>query len=159
MIAGGLTCSICFGCQLLIFKHVVRYTKDTFTIGFGFLFICGLLGLIQLIYEGLRKPDLVRDMSFDKVIFPLLIGLTGGLAIVISNIAGGIGIVGISNSIVHCNLVVTTVFNFLVLNQNISFFQMIGILMTVFGGILLALDDKLNKICFGGSSQTTDRDS
>ncbi len=49
MIAGGLIASICFGSQLLVFKHISMTTKDTFGIGFCFLFFCGLIGLVSLI--------------------------------------------------------------------------------------------------------------
>lgn len=56
MVAGGLVASLCFGSQLLVFKHIMKYTKDTFAIGFGFLFSCGLLGLITLVVESMRSP-------------------------------------------------------------------------------------------------------
>jgi len=56
MIAGGLVASVCFGSQLLVFKYVMRFTKDTFSIGFGFLFSCGVLGLVSLVINLLTSP-------------------------------------------------------------------------------------------------------
>jgi len=56
MIAGGLVASVCFGSQLLVFKYVMRFTKDTFSIGFGFLFSCGVLGLVSLVINLLSSP-------------------------------------------------------------------------------------------------------
>jgi drug/metabolite transporter (DMT)-like permease len=49
LIGGGLVASVSFGSQLLIFKLISLQTKDTFGIGFGFLFTCGILGLISLV--------------------------------------------------------------------------------------------------------------
>lgn len=56
MIAGGLVASVSFGSQLLVFKYVMRFTKDTFSIGFGFLFSCGVLGLVSLVINLLTSP-------------------------------------------------------------------------------------------------------
>jgi hypothetical protein len=49
LIGGGLVASVSLGSQLLIFKLISIETKDTFGIGFGFLFSCGILGLISLV--------------------------------------------------------------------------------------------------------------
>jgi hypothetical protein len=49
LIGGGLVASVSLGSQLLIFKLISFETKDTFGIGFGFLFTCGILGLISLV--------------------------------------------------------------------------------------------------------------
>ena len=54
MIIGGLVASVSFGSQLLVFKHVMKYTQDTFSIGFGFLFSCGLMGVISLVIQSVR---------------------------------------------------------------------------------------------------------
>jgi hypothetical protein len=54
MIIGGLVASVSFGSQLLVFKHVMKFTKDTFSIGFGFLFSCGLMGVISLLIQSAR---------------------------------------------------------------------------------------------------------
>ena len=54
MIVGGLVASVSFGSQLLVFKHVMKFTKDTFSIGFGFLFSCGLMGVISLIIQSAK---------------------------------------------------------------------------------------------------------
>lgn len=56
MIVSGLIASVCFGSQLLVFKVIMRHTKDTFAIGFGFLFWCGLLGFLTLGFEVVRVP-------------------------------------------------------------------------------------------------------
>jgi uncharacterized membrane protein len=65
------------------------------------------------------------------------------MAIVLANIAAGIGIAGISNSIIHCSLVIVTTFNYFVFNQALSLLQVLGILLTVIGGILLAFEDQI----------------
>lgn len=57
LIVGGLVASVCFGSQLLVFKKIMRTCKDTFSIGFGFLFSCGAIGLIALGVEALLYPD------------------------------------------------------------------------------------------------------
>ncbi len=44
----------------------------------------------------------------------MLIGFFTALGIVFTNIAGGIGVAGISMSIVHCQLVLVTVFNYFI---------------------------------------------
>ena len=49
LVGGGLVASVSLGSQLLIFKLISFETKDTFGIGFGFLFTCGILGLISLV--------------------------------------------------------------------------------------------------------------
>lgn len=83
------------------------------------------------------------------IVGPATVGsLTAG-GIVLANIAAGLGVAGISNSIIHLSLIVITVFNYFVLNLVISFEQSIGIALTVIGCILLALGTK----CFGGDDQ------
>ena len=79
-------------------------------------------------------------------------GLFTSLGIVMANIGAGIGIAGVSNSIVHCSLVIITVFNYFVFHQAVTFLQFIGVLLTVCGGILLAFDDKINA-CFDSSHE------
>jgi drug/metabolite transporter (DMT)-like permease len=65
------------------------------------------------------------------------------MAIVLANIAAGIGIAGISNSIIHTSLVIVTTINYFVFNQALSLLQVLGILLTVVGGILLAFEDQI----------------
>ena len=49
LIGGGLVASVSLGSQLLVFKVISFETKDMFGVGFGFLFACGILGLISLV--------------------------------------------------------------------------------------------------------------
>ena len=56
LIVGGLVASVSFGSQLLVFKSIMMSTKDTFSIGFGFLFSCGFIGLLSLAVELIRTP-------------------------------------------------------------------------------------------------------
>ncbi len=74
---------------------------DAFGLGFGFLFFCGLLGLISLLLHLSSSPELFDQTSFSDFFFPLLIGFFTSAGIVFSNIAGGIGVAGISNTISH----------------------------------------------------------
>jgi uncharacterized membrane protein len=74
-----------------------------------------------------------------------MVGVFTALGIVLANIAAGIGIAGISNSIIHCSLVIVTLFNFFVFNQMLSMEQFIGIFLTFAGGVLIALDEKISK--------------
>lgn len=92
----------------------MKYTKDTFSIGFGFLFACGLLGLISLIIESFKMTAIFENLTLSQVIGPLLVGTFQALAIVLSNIAAGLGIAGVSNSIIHVSIVCVTIFNFVV---------------------------------------------
>jgi uncharacterized membrane protein YbhN (UPF0104 family) len=62
---------------------------------------------------------------------------------VLANIAAGIGIAGISNSIIHCSLVIVTTFNYFVFNQALSLLQVLGIVLTVLGGVLLAFESQI----------------
>lgn len=121
LIVGGLVASASFGSQLLMFKHVSKNHKDTFSIGFGFLFACGLIGLVSLGIEVLKNPDEIQELPIESVIGPAIIGVLTAMAIVLANIAAGIGIAGISNSIIHCSLVIVTLFNYFVFKQSISF--------------------------------------
>lgn len=72
-------------------------------------------------------------------------GTFTSLGIVLANIGAGLGIAGISNSIIHTSLPIVTTFNYFVFNQPLSFEQVIGILLTVGGGILLAFDEKITQ--------------
>lgn len=145
MLAGGLVASICFGSQLLVFKKIMIVSKDTFSIGFGFLFSCGLFGLLSLGVEIIRLPSALQELSLIDILGPISVGVFTAVAIVLANIAAGIGIAGISNSIIHCSLVIVTLFNYFVFNQIISFEQFIGIILTIVGGVLLALDGKISQ--------------
>mgnify|MGYP001038954152 CR=1 FL=1 len=70
-------------------------------------------------------------------------GIFTALGIVLANIGAGLGIAGISNSIIHTSLVIVTIFNYFVFNQALTFEQVIGVLLTVLGGVLVAFDDKI----------------
>jgi len=94
----------------------MKYSNDTFSIGFGFLFSCGLMGLTSLIIQNIRQPLLITTLPLIDIIAPLVIGLCTAMAIVFSNIAAGIGIAGISNSMIHCSIVIVTTFNYFVFN-------------------------------------------
>lgn len=120
MLIGGLIASICFGSQLLVFKHIMKYSQDTFSIGFGFLFACGFIGMICLIVEFVRSPMSIQELPLTDVIGPFCVGIFTSLGIVGANIGAGLGIAGVSNSIIHCSLVIVTVFNYLVFHQAIS---------------------------------------
>jgi drug/metabolite transporter (DMT)-like permease len=145
MIVSGLIASVCFGSQLLVFKVIMRHTKDTFSIGFGFLFWCGLLGFLTLGFEVVRVPEQIQELSLTEIVGPIAVGTFTSLGIVLANIGAGLGIAGISNSIIHTSLVIVTLFNYFVFNQPLSLEQVIGILLTVSGGILLAFDDKITQ--------------
>ena len=94
----------------------MKYTKDTFSVGFGFLFSCGLLGLITLVIEFVRIPQDIQELPIQEIIGPIAVGVFTSLGIVLSNIGAGIGIAGISNSIIHTSLVIVTVFNYFIFN-------------------------------------------
>lgn len=74
---------------------------------------------------------------------PLSIGLFTALGIVLANIGAGIGIAGISNSIIQSSIVIVTTFNYFIFNQPLSLLQVLGIVLTFFGCILLAFEDKI----------------
>ena len=158
MIIGGLVASFCFGSQLLVFKHVTKYTKDITGVGFGFLFTCGLIGVASLAFEFMKSPHVVKELPLSEIIGPFLIGAFSSLAIVLANIAAGIGIAGISNSIIHCSLVIVTVFNYFIFRQPISSMQVIGVFLTVLGGILLAFDNQC-KSCIQRKRESEDQKS
>jgi drug/metabolite transporter (DMT)-like permease len=122
-------------------------TKDTFSIGFGFLFSCGFIGLISLAIELIKTPQQLQLLDLIDILGPAMVGCFTAGGIVLANISAGLGVAGISNSIIHSSLVVVTVFNYFVLNQLISFEQSIGVVLTVIGGMLLAL----GTTCCGGS--------
>jgi drug/metabolite transporter (DMT)-like permease len=118
---------------------------DAFGLGFGFLLFCGLLGLLGLLLHLSSSPELFEQTSLSDLFFPLLIGFFTSAGIVFTNIAGGIGVAGISNSISHQQLILVTVFNYFIFGQNISGMQCLGIMLTAIGGITVALEDKIMK--------------
>ena len=63
---------------------------------------------------------LITTLPLIDIVGPLTIGLCTAISIVLANIAAGIGIAGISNSIIHCSLVIVTTFNYFVFNQDLS---------------------------------------
>jgi drug/metabolite transporter (DMT)-like permease len=121
----------------------MQSTNNTYSIGFGFLFSCGAIGIISLAVEIIRTPEALQKLELVEIVAPLAIGIFTSTGIVLANIAAGLGIAGISNSIIHTNLVLITVFNYFVLNQLLSFEQSIGIMLTVLGGLLLAIGEKI----------------
>lgn len=143
MIGGGLFASVSFGSQLLVFKHISFSTKDTFGIGFGFLFSCGILGLISLVIQSVRDFETILEHPLIDMVGPLAIGLFTALGIVLANIGAGIGIAGISNSIIQSSIVIVATFNYFIFNQPLSLLQVLGIVLTFFGCILLAFEDKI----------------
>jgi len=72
------------------------------------------------------------------------VGAFTALGIVLANIGAGLGIAGISNSIIHTSLVIVTVFNYFIFNQPLTLEQVIGVFLTVLGGVLVAFDDKIS---------------
>jgi len=143
MILAGLFSSLCFGSQLITFKLILRKQNDAFGIGFAFLLFCGILGLISLIVHASIDSGIWGGISVRHILYPMLIGFFTAGGIVLTNIAGGIGVAGISNSISHCQMVVVTFFNYFIFSQDISFIQFIGVILAVLGGIILAFEDKL----------------
>ena len=125
----------------------MKRTKETFSIGFGFLLFCGTMGLISMGVELFKNPDTVTSLEIGEILGPLSVGLFTAVAIVAANIGAGLGIAGISNSIIHCSLVLVTLFNYFVFHQLISFEQAIGICLTFLGAILLAMEDKIALWC------------
>jgi uncharacterized membrane protein len=123
-----------------------KQVSDAFGVGFGFLLFCGTFGLLGLIIHLLGNSEILEKITFSDLFFPFFIGIFTSLGIVFTNIAGGIGVAGISNAISHQQLVLTTVFNYFVFKQDISGMQCIGIMLTVIGGITLALEDKILKV-------------
>jgi drug/metabolite transporter (DMT)-like permease len=97
-------------------------------------------------------------LDFIDILGPAMVGCFTAGGIVLANISAGIGIAGISNSIIHSSLVIVTVFNYFVLNQLISFEQSIGVVLTLIGGILLALGERINTCC-GGAEPDQEEDS
>ena len=86
---------------------------------------------------------LITTLPLIDIVGPLTIGLCTAISIVLANIAAGIGIAGISNSIIHCSLVIVTTFNYFVFNQTLSLLQVLGIFLTFLGGVLLAFEDQI----------------
>ncbi len=75
--------------------------KDTFTIGFLFLLFCGLIGLVCFLFDVIFIDyNIVYEATPFEYFGCFMIGIQTSLGIVLSNIAAGIGIAGISNSIV-----------------------------------------------------------
>ena len=100
MVFSGLLASACFGMQLLVCKYMIKEDKqDPFAIGFGFLLFCGLLGLVSLSFEAFTKP--LDNIPWENVVGPMMVGLFTAIGIVCANIAAGLGIAGISNSIIN----------------------------------------------------------
>ena len=88
-------------------------------------------------------------MDLIDLLGPAMVGCFTAGGIVLANISAGLGIAGISNSIIHSSLVVVTLFNYFVFSQIISFEQSIGVVLTLVGGVMLAMGDKISAMCGG----------
>ena len=91
----------------------------------------------------MKNFESVLELPLIEYIGPLAIGLFTALAIVFANIGAGIGIAGISNSIIQSSIVIVTTFNYFIFNQPLSWYQMLGIFMTLIGLFLLTFEEKI----------------
>jgi hypothetical protein len=69
-----------------------------------------------------RDFESVLELPLIEYVGPLAIGLFTALAIVFANIGAGIGIAGVSNSIIQSSIVIVATFNYFVFNQPLSLY-------------------------------------
>ena len=92
----------------------MKKSPDAFSIGFSFLFVCGIFGMISLILECAYDLKVLFDASAIEYIAAIFIGIFTSLGIVCANISAGIGNAGISICIMNVYVIVIAAFNYLV---------------------------------------------
>ena len=66
--------------------------------------------------QSVRDFETILELPLIEMLGPLAIGLFTALGIVLANIGAGIGIAGISNSIIQSSIVIVTTFNYFIFN-------------------------------------------
>ncbi|CDW73047.1 UNKNOWN [Stylonychia lemnae] len=146
MIIGGLAASIMFGSQLLFFRKITQYNTETFGIGFAFLLYSSFWAILTFIYMIIADPDQFLEVDFTQYSTCFVTGILLTIAIVFINVSCSYGLIGISTAILHNQVIVVTIFNYLFFSQDLSLGQAVGVGLCVIGAILISNGDRMT--CF-----------
>eukprot|EP00347_Sterkiella_histriomuscorum_P007400 403349068 len=142
-IMGGLFSSVMFGSQILLFKFLLRYTKEVFSVAFAFLLFASMYGVGSMMHIIGYSKNIFQEHTLVQYICTIFTGITLSSAIILQNVTCNYGQVGISNAIMNCQVIIVTLFNFLVQGQPLNLAQGFGIVLSVIGGILISTASRL----------------
>ena len=80
----------------------------------------------------------------------MLGGLSGVIAVSLLQYSVSIGIAGIVSSIFNTNVAYLTAMCFLLLGQSLTYWQVLGIAVTLIGAAFLSINDDLFRTCCRG---------
>eukprot|EP00347_Sterkiella_histriomuscorum_P008983 403342976 len=143
-VATGLIASFVFGVQILFIKSLAKFGITGLQAAFYYVLFGGVIGLGCLIVALILEPAYLKGFRLMDFIFCLLIGFCIVCGQISINIAVQIGNSGISVAIMHTKNIIVTLFSYFVYKQDISMGQSIGIGLTFIGGVVIALEQKLN---------------
>lgn len=144
----GTVAALCFSLEATFIKWLVNSGVEAEESAQLVLLFDGIYGLIMLaaltyMGEGLQIVDLKTGIQ------TVIGGIGTSVALVLVNYGMGNGIAGIAFSIANSFPAWHAIFNWLILGQIISTGQLIGILMAVFGGVILAAHDHISVFFVG----------
>lgn len=116
---------------------------DSDLTGFIYPLLVGLYGVVFLIIYCISVD--IRSLSFTLGDYLLILGggLSETIGIVLQILASSIGIGGIAFSLANTCCIFVTLFNYFVFSQPITFMQVIGIALAIFGATIIALEEKI----------------
>ena len=136
----GLLATVCLTCELLLSRVLVNRGVDGRYIGLNFLIAEGIIGTVCLVISSAMGSGFFST-GLDGALLMLLAGLTGVVAVGLLQYSISIGIAGIVSSIFNTNVAFFTALCFFFLNQALSTWQIIGIVITLLGAIFLSFND------------------
>lgn len=136
----GLLATVCLTGELLLSRMLANRGVDGRYIGLNFLIAEGIIGTVCLVISSAMGSGFFST-GLDGALIMLLAGLTGVVAVGLLQYSISIGIAGIVSSIFNTNVAFFTALCFFFLNQALSTWQIIGIVITLLGAIFLSFND------------------
>jgi len=107
---------------------------------FCYLFFEGCIGTVGLVLYSLFGSG-IFDIGFEHFFWVVAAGVLTTIGLVLQDYALSIGIAGVTYSIVNVSCVFQTVIGQVLLAQQVSFAQLVGIIICVVGACCMALSE------------------
>lgn len=139
----SLGAAFSFGSQLLILKTLVRKGIDNFMVAFTFLYFCALFGLVCVFSLLFFYIEIFDDQQPQHYLSSILSGIFLSTGMVCLNIASSYGNPGLCNAITNSQVILVTIFNMVVFNQQLNVVQIVGIGLALLGVVMLSIPGRI----------------
>jgi drug/metabolite transporter (DMT)-like permease len=139
----ALVASCCFAGESLLIRYLSSWGLTGEVAGFFYLFFEGLIGTVCLIIYTATGHGFM-DYDTGSILLLLVAGfaITGGVVLV--NYSISIGVAGVCFSISNSNAALQALFTYLLFGQDLSLGQVFGIVVSLVGACILALNEQLD---------------